>query len=126
MLGNGFEDSPLQIDWNARFKFESPPYSPVFPMPFKSPFRIPRGASILGDLSISGLKLEIEKSSAGLETIYFEAFPKFISIGTLFNQSTILKAGVVEQFLRNAATIAALLVKEEQKHARKKSKSDVR
>lgn len=116
LFGKSIQGHSIRIDWDARFVFDKRSFSSVFPMPFKSPFEIPRGKSLMGEVSISGLKLKIDKSVAGLETIYIEAFPEIIVIGTIFNQKTVLRAGIVEHFLRNAATVARLFIKEEQNH----------
>lgn len=121
LLGPGIKERALRIEWNAQFIFGKETFGSVFPMPFKSPFKPPSENGLLGKVSISGLKLKMDDSPAGLETVYFEAFPRMIIIGTYFGQKMVIKEGIVEYLLKTAATVASFLVKEERsnefKHA---------
>ena len=119
-LGKNLEGQLLNLNWHVSFLFRRPPFNSVFPMPFKSPFVIPRGTDNVGDISISGLKFKLENSKAGLETIYFEVFPKFISVVTLFNQKSELREGLIEQTLKNASTFAHVFVTKEKDHETQK------
>jgi len=102
---------PLKINWRVSFSFNKKDYQPIFELPFKNPFNIPDEDRVLGDLSISGLKVEFENSAVGLSKIYVEAFPDFFSVYAVFFQKLNLKDKLVEDFLTGAEKIARLFVR---------------
>lgn len=101
----------LAINWNARFNFNKKEFEPIFDLPFKKPFDIPDENKVLGQLSISGLKLEFENSTAGLSRVYIEAFPQFLTVNAIFLQRLELKENFVTDFLIGAEGIAGLFVR---------------
>jgi hypothetical protein len=101
----------LAINWSARFNFNKKEFEPIIGLPFKNPLDIPDEKKVLGELSISGLKVEFENSTAGLSRVYIEAFPQFLTVNAVFLQRLELKENFVTDFLIGAEGIAGLFVR---------------
>jgi hypothetical protein len=101
----------LGINWRAGFSFKKKEFEAIFDLPFKNPFDIPDENKALGELSISGLKVEFENSTAGLSRVYVEAFPQFLTVNAVFHQRVELKEDFVKEFLIGAGNIAGLFVR---------------
>lgn len=111
LLPTSLERKKLQLAWRASFTYSTKRFQPIFQLPFKSPFTIPDKSSTLGEASISGLKLEFQRSDLRLTRVYFEAFPNFLAITTVFNQRVRIQEKLVEAFLIGAEETAMLFVK---------------
>lgn len=102
----------LKFTWRAGFRYGLKEFQPIFEIPFKSPFTIPDKGSALGEISISGLKLEFQKSNFGLLRVYIEAFPKFLAIAAIFIQKSKLREDLIQASLVGAERILSLFIKQ--------------
>ncbi len=83
-------------------------------MPFRGAFGVKDQDGFFDGVSISGVKMEVQKSSVGIGTIYFEVFPEFIGVGIVFYQKTAIGTGFFENLLEDINKLARILVVEKE------------
>lgn len=106
----------LNLSCITRFVFPRTNFAPVLPMPFKGAFGMKDRGDFFNDVSISGVKMEVEKSSVGVGTIYYEVFPGEITMAILFGQRANTGTGFFQRLLEDVSKVAEILVEKKEKN----------
>ena len=111
LLPNTLQLKPLNLNWHFRFVFSKEKYTPIIDIPFKDPKLMPDKQHMLGNISISGLKIEFDGAPSGIVRIYFEAFPGFISLGTIVQLKIVLNDELLENVISSSYEVSKLFLK---------------